>query len=925
MILEYVPNGDLGKLIGNGSLLNEPAAKSMTAQLLSALDYIHKNGITHRDVKPDNILIQSMSPFHVKLTDFGLSKMEDEETFLRTFCGTLLYCAPEVYTEYREYDARGRRTNRGAQFLPQQYSNAVDVWSLGAVLFYSLSGLPPYPAKNGTTHQELLNNIMTKKLDCNPLLRAGVSPEGIAFVSGMLRVDTRARQSIKALQAESWLEDYFEDEEIGHAEDKLDQIDMVSAVDGALEQEASQLSLHDQHEIDDSLDSDGLEALVTPAKRDIDMEIPSSFPSMDEDSELSSFAYLERSVEKPRLFGEIDPAALRSSGVIAHGNLNLALSEFDESERPNYRESQDPEFVTTFIHTTTLPQTRHPMMAEEKINERGAKSDMSLFGAESMVGNLYMGSPSPAATNAPSPQSPFQTMPPPPIKNIRQSDRHIIPSHMGSDRPQDSSSHNMNTSILGRRQERDDTENVDPRGQPKRPATNRAMASLQHADQSRTQAVLPSDAPITTTEPHINDDVPESRLITGTYTERLFWDPKDPSTHILTGQKMTDEEYSQIEREAAALRERAYRNSPSFPRLIDDLNKRRSASLEAQSIRARSAPLQRQIMDLMQPGTRVGTASGDVEPVLKDEITSRPTIPIETMEIQDTETNRIIRSASVPAPVAAQAESRSQSVSVPKTFEAPQSQRDPAATLIDIIGPPSMNALARFTSTNDSHMPPLAFEIYKPVTLWGRGDEATIRYWNRYYDHVSKYHFKLALWSPDGLTKPDNRRFYMSTQRVEGIRINNYRLLPTEPGLHSAPNRYWAEVRHNDLITISARSAINHLRFECFIGPSSVPRTEGDPPYCLSIGEQQAELDDWVLAQQAELMKERTHALAASPSGFNAEIAEFHHLETKLYERLGRPKVNFIESKPAQGGPYTSEARNSINNKTQVEVSSASK
>ena len=101
VLMEFVPCGDLTQFVHRNSLLPEPQCQCVAYQTMLALDYLHKKNITHRDIKPDNILIASGEPMVVKLSDFGLSKVvTNDDSFLKTFCGTLLYCAPEVYPGY---------------------------------------------------------------------------------------------------------------------------------------------------------------------------------------------------------------------------------------------------------------------------------------------------------------------------------------------------------------------------------------------------------------------------------------------------------------------------------------------------------------------------------------------------------------------------------------------------------------------------------------------------------------------------------------------------------------------------------------------------------------------------------------------------------------------------------------------------------
>ncbi|TFB06185.1 Serine/threonine-protein kinase RAD53 [Trichoderma ghanense] len=336
IIMEYVPGGDLGKHIADDMPFSESDSREMAKQLLSALSYLHSNNITHRDVKPDNILINSLQPLDVKLTDFGLSKMVDtEQTFLRTFCGTLLYCAPEVYTEYAEYDENGVRSRgKKARRVPgQRYNHAVDIWSLGGVLFYSMTGQPPYPVKSGISYSELLHKIMTTLLDIRPLERRAISDDGIDFICSMLQRKPENRGTIDELFRHSWLTPFY-------IQASPQSFDVVSDDEGVISDPPPQYREHEYEEpfeFDRVSDSNGEEEEEgeegggevgkgrNKGKGPEDDDTADGIP-LTTRLEYPIEEAMQMGTQIPRLFGEIGASAVGSSGAVPEGHLNLPVT-----------------------------------------------------------------------------------------------------------------------------------------------------------------------------------------------------------------------------------------------------------------------------------------------------------------------------------------------------------------------------------------------------------------------------------------------------------------------------------------------------------------------------------------------------------------------------------------------------------------------
>ena len=176
IVSEFMQGGDMFYHMHDGQIIifNNEKTKFYIMELVLSLEALHNNKMVYRDLKPENILLDSKG--HVKLADFGLSKILDEENDKAfTICGTPQYLAPEI-------------------LLRKGYDKAVDWWSLGCVMYEMLAGKLPYAVKRGAKmsikiyDQEVqypsnmnkdAKDFIQKLLIKNPSERLGSGPNGI--------------------------------------------------------------------------------------------------------------------------------------------------------------------------------------------------------------------------------------------------------------------------------------------------------------------------------------------------------------------------------------------------------------------------------------------------------------------------------------------------------------------------------------------------------------------------------------------------------------------------------------------------------------------------------------------------------------------------------------------------------------------------
>lgn len=193
LVMELCEGGELREILQRRKRLSESETRHVIHSLAFAIAYLHKKDIVHRDLKLENILVQSgdvadgeAMTLNIKVTDFGLAVQKGgvgSENMLQATCGTPIYMAPEVINAH-------------------DYSQQCDIWSIGVIVYMLLSGDPPFM---GSSEDKLFEHIKRGDLNFSASVWQSVSEAAKDVLQKLLRVDPADRITANELLDNPWI------------------------------------------------------------------------------------------------------------------------------------------------------------------------------------------------------------------------------------------------------------------------------------------------------------------------------------------------------------------------------------------------------------------------------------------------------------------------------------------------------------------------------------------------------------------------------------------------------------------------------------------------------------------------------------------------------------------------------------------------